>query len=150
MAVGVKVINRQARSVIAVASGVPAHSITLWPSSGSPIAPALMEGNLAGSHSSHYNLSLSLGSLLSLPSKLISRIRKIDDMLNQDLEGHTLATTAAMRRTRGGQRPSADSGGIPYELIAMPGPLAFMTSGYAVGLVGMVRGIRSLCPAHSR
>ena len=95
--------------------------------------------------SSTYNITLKLGSLLSLPSRFIARIRKLDDMFGQDLD----PTVAALGSTAAvGQRdvsrihsvrppPAPDT--LSYELVAMPGPLAFLTSGYAVGLVAMVR-----------
>ncbi len=91
--------------------------------------------------SSQFNLSLSLGSLLSLPSRFIARIRKIDDILSQDLENHAMASAAAAHAQglsgRMQQRGGAEN--LPFELVAMPGPLAFLTSGYAVGLLAMVR-----------
>lgn len=94
-----------------------------------------------GELSSQFNLSLSLGSLLSLPSRFIARLRKIDDILNQDLENHALAAAAAAQSQGPGNR--IQHRGVPenisYELVAMPGPLAFLTSGYAVGLLAMVR-----------
>ncbi|TDL24881.1 hypothetical protein BD410DRAFT_766450 [Rickenella mellea] len=81
-----------------------------------------------------YNLTVKLGSLFSFPSRFIARIRKIDDMINQDFENASL-TAAAMSNNR--IHRMSPEGNIPYELVAMPGPWAFLTSGYAVGLLAM-------------
>lgn len=100
---------------------------------------------------STYNITLKLGALLSLPSRFIARIRRFDDFLNQDIHlpiddsdaaisltaaGVTAATHAGTRIYSTRPPPARDT--IPYEFVAMPGPLAFLTSGYAVGLVTMV------------
>ncbi|KAH8117095.1 hypothetical protein DFH11DRAFT_1687859 [Phellopilus nigrolimitatus] len=87
-----------------------------------------------------FNLTIKLGSLLSLPSKFIHRLRRIDDMLNHDLNSQsaTLAmTTAAHGSIIHTSMPPPAPGSLPYGFVAMPGPLAFLTSGYAVGLVAM-------------
>ena len=64
-------------------------------------------------------------------------------MLHQDLQSQQLvAASAAAMQTQTGrvQRlTTRHPEGIPYEMVAMPGPLAFVTSGYAVGLLAMVR-----------
>ena len=88
-----------------------------------------------------YNLTLKLGSLLSLPSRFLARIRRFDDMLSQDLENHALAATAAAAAAQGRhqqQRLTSSPERFSYEIVAMPGPLAFLTSGYAIGLLVMV------------
>lgn len=83
-----------------------------------------------------YNLSSRLGSLLSLPSRFVARIRKIDEDFNHDLERHSIATAAMSNRIH---RMASDNS-PSYEFVAMPGPWAFVTSGYAVGLLVMVSG----------
>lgn len=106
---------------------------------------------------STFNITLlNLGSFFSFPSRFIARIRKFDDFLNHDLDapsestltafaGHpmTAASTANGVRMHTTRPPPARES-LTYELISMPGPLAFLTSGYAVGLVAMVS--RSVTP----
>jgi hypothetical protein len=86
--------------------------------------------------------NLTLGSFLSFPSRFIARMRRFDDMLNQDLQRQQFAANAAalQAQTGGSQRfpNTRHPEGLPYEMVAMPGPLAFITSGYAVGLLAMV------------
>ncbi|KAI5122226.1 hypothetical protein M0805_002714 [Coniferiporia weirii] len=88
-----------------------------------------------------YNLTIRLGSLLSLPSKFIHRLRRIDDMLEHGLEAHQTAalqiTTAAQGSSTYAARPPPAPNSLSYELAAMPGTFAFLTSGYAIGLVAM-------------
>ena len=86
--------------------------------------------------------NLTLGSFLSFPSRFIARMRRIDDMLHQDLQRQQFAaaSAAAAQTQTGRQRfpTTRHPDGLPYEMVAMPGPLAFVTSGYAVGLLAMV------------
>lgn len=92
-----------------------------------------------------YNLTIKLGSLLSLPAKFLHRLRRIDDVLSHDLDQHpsTLEMPLATYTSLGGAShvamPPPSRSSFAYEIISMPGPLAFMTSGYALGLLVMVR-----------
>ena len=91
------------------------------------------------------SINLTLGSILSFPSWFIGRLRRIDDMLQQDLQTHQLAASAAAMQAQPGRAQrlaGRHPEGIPYEMVAMPGPLAFITSGYAVGLLAMVSVFR--------
>lgn len=99
-----------------------------------------------------YNITIRLGSLLSLPSKFIQRLRRIDDMLNMDLEAHHTTPGLAMSMTsaayEGGThiaRPPPSPHSFSYELIVMPGAFSFLTSGYALGLLAMVCSHYSFC-----
>lgn len=116
------------------------------------LLPLPLEGyNGDNAMNSTYNITLKLGSLLSLPSRFIARIRRLDEFLNQDIHlpvddpdaATSLTAVAGTAATHAGARmyttrppPARDT--IPYEFVTMPGPLAFLTSGYAVGLVVMV------------
>ncbi|THH08324.1 hypothetical protein EW145_g2783 [Phellinidium pouzarii] len=84
-----------------------------------------------------YNLTIKLGSLLSLPSKFIHRLRRIDDMLNHDLDAHPTAALAMTTAAQGSRthvaRPPPAPDSISYELVAMPGAFAFLTSGSILG-----------------
>ena len=83
---------------------------------------------------SQYNFTIRFDSLLSLPSRILARIRKLDDQ-------STWSMTAAHAHKAKGYSSTADrhsADGLPYDLVPMPGPLAFITSGYAIGLVAMV------------
>ena len=71
----------------------------------------------------------------------------MDDLLNHDLDVQTAALDIPMPMTTtssGGvsqvARPPSSRSKLTYELVTMPGPFAFMTSGYALGLVALVRG----------
>lgn len=92
-----------------------------------------------------YNITIQLGSLLSLPSKFIQKLRRIDEMLNHDLEAHhttaglpTSMTSVLQDGRTHVARPPPSPDSITYDLIAMPGALGFITSGYAFGLIAMV------------
>ncbi|KAL5511351.1 hypothetical protein ACEPAH_4567 [Sanghuangporus vaninii] len=91
-----------------------------------------------------YNLTIRLGSLLALPSKFLHRLRKIDDLLNHDLDIQSAAldlpmpmpiTSTAHAVMSDVPRPPPSRATLAYELASMPGPFAFLTSGYALGLV---------------
>lgn len=104
---------------------------------------------------SEYNITIRLGSLLALPSKFIQRLRRIDEVLNHDLEAHHTTVNLAMSVTPAAfgearthvARPPPSPNSLGYELVAMPGAFAFLTSGYALGLLAMVRPPISV-PSH--
>lgn len=93
-----------------------------------------------------YNLTIKLGSLLSLPAKFLHRLRRIDDVLSYDLDQHPSALDLAMPMTTFTQSGQISQAAMPpparssfaYDVISMPGPIAFMTSRYALGLCVMV------------
>lgn len=67
-------------------------------------------------------------------------------MLNHDLEAHHTTAGLPMPVTPVSfegrthvARPPPSPESLSYELIAMPGAFAFITSGYALGLLAMVR-----------
>ena len=93
-----------------------------------------------------YNLTIRLGSLLALPSKFLHRLRRIDDLLSHDLDIQSAALDLPMPITSSVHssmsdvpRPPPSRASLAYELANMPGPFAFLTSGYALGLVTLVR-----------
>lgn len=86
--------------------------------------------------SQSFNYSFTLGSLLEFPSRIFARIRKADESLVQDLKTHSLATIAPAS-SEPMRRIHADIS-FQHEEVVLPGPLAFLTSGYAVGLLLMV------------
>lgn len=103
-----------------------------------------------------YNLTIRLGSLLSLPSKFLHRLRRIDDLLNHDLDAQSAALDIPMPMTttiNSGvsevARPPPSRSSLTYELVTMPGPFAFLTSGYSLGLVALVRIIHVSLPVLS-
>ncbi|KAK0463509.1 uncharacterized protein EV420DRAFT_1518589 [Desarmillaria tabescens] len=82
-----------------------------------------------------YNISLNLSSigstLLSIPTRLLAKIRKVDDMLPEDApiaEAVTWTSTAAAA-----SKPSISS----LTAQSFPGPWAFFTSAYMLGLFAM-------------
>lgn len=83
-----------------------------------------------------YNISLNLSAigstLLSIPTRLLARIRKVDDMLPEDTpiaEAVTWTSTAAAA-----SKPSI----VSLTAQSFPGPWAFFTSAYMLGLFAMV------------
>ncbi|EJD02179.1 uncharacterized protein FOMMEDRAFT_168701 [Fomitiporia mediterranea MF3/22] len=91
-----------------------------------------------------YNLTIRLGSLLALPSKFLHRLRRIDDLLNHDLDVQSAALSIPMPVTTSFHsgvsdvaRPPPSRSSLSYEITTMPGPFAFMTSGYALGLIAL-------------
>lgn len=101
---------------------------------------------------SQFNLTIRLGSLLSLPSKIFHRLRRIDDLLNHDLDVQSAALGMPMPMTTAWSAPNGEishiarpppaRNSLTYELANMPGPFAFVTSGYALVLVALVRSRR--------
>jgi hypothetical protein len=73
-------------------------------------------------------------SLLSLPSRLWSRMRRVDELLDRSARQRLVANLARHEwdgPTYIGQPP-------PPTFSPLPGPWGFLTSGYAVGLFVMV------------
>ncbi|KAK0239471.1 hypothetical protein EDD85DRAFT_880711 [Armillaria nabsnona] len=82
-----------------------------------------------------YNISLNLSAigstLLSIPTRLLARIRKVDDMLPEDTpiaEAVTWTSTAVAA-----SKPSI----VSLTAQSFPGPWAFFTSAYMLGLFAM-------------
>jgi hypothetical protein len=92
----------------------------------------------------HYrNLSRSLANFFSLPIKFLAKLHKIDDqnhaLLKQAYEQHhnsARSVDPAIERSfiRQFERESSS-------LVALPGPFAFVMSGYALGLIVVVSRI---------
>ncbi|TFY65006.1 hypothetical protein EVG20_g5753 [Dentipellis fragilis] len=80
------------------------------------------------------SFSVNLGSLMHFPSRLLARMRKLDDMLlNSDLHSNVADNAhegSLMRRMRPERSTHA---GLPL----MPGPWSFFASGYAIALFAM-------------
>ena len=93
-----------------------------------------------------YNLTIKLGSLLSLPAKFLHRLRRMDDVLSHDLDQHPSTLDLEMPMSTLTQPGQASHVAMPppprtsfaFEVINAPGPIAFMTSRYALGLCVMV------------
>ncbi|KAJ6509023.1 hypothetical protein C8R45DRAFT_1208587 [Mycena sanguinolenta] len=78
-------------------------------------------------HSSAYNISLNLTSLITFPSRLLSRIRQADVILFQD----AISTLPSPSTDRAAVKSNPLSGSGPN----FPGPYGFFLSGYMLGLV---------------
>ena len=89
-------------------------------------------------YSPSLNISAIFHSLLSWPSRVISKVRRLDDLLNNDIENHAITTAAMQSNNMRRIHPDIKIGG---DVVALPGPWAFVTSGYAVGLLLMVSGV---------
>ncbi len=86
------------------------------------------------------NLSRSFRSLLSLPMKFFSRIQRIDqqdELLRQAFQQRTNSNDILARKLDSDfiRQLEADT----RALAGIPGPFTFILSGYAVGLILMVR-----------
>ncbi|KAK7048184.1 hypothetical protein R3P38DRAFT_3307099 [Favolaschia claudopus] len=79
-------------------------------------------------HSSSYNISLNFTSLISLPSRLLARIRKADDFLFLDAVS-TIPTSGAGRAKSNALLTNNGTTNM------FPGPYGFFLSGYMLGLV---------------
>ena len=94
----------------------------------------------------NWSLSYNLSSLLSLPSRLVARMRKIDDILLHDdpmAAAESAITTAAMTSSlsaaaAGPSHRSAIASAIAHYDMTLPGPWRFLTSGYFLSLLAMV------------
>lgn len=108
-----------------------------------------MAANLAQNHAKYvpsglgsYNISLNLSavsSLFTFPSRLLARIRGIDDIVSEGAS----ASLAALDNTTWTEKENAVREAIAasHSIEQFPGPWAFFTSGYMAGLLLMV----SLC-----
>ncbi|THH20903.1 hypothetical protein EW146_g566 [Bondarzewia mesenterica] len=104
-----------------------------------PTAALINSTEDAAALSFNISFSVNLGSLLSYPSRLLTRMRRLDDLFNMNphMDNAGTATTAdagsggLMRRLRA-ERPPPPGG-----FALMPGPWAFFASGYAVALFAM-------------
>jgi hypothetical protein len=85
--------------------------------------------------SSGYSFSLKLGSLFTLPSRMLSRMRRVDELLNinRNTGRHVVFDRSEWDRgSHSGRSPH------PSTFTPLPGPWGFVTSGYAAGLFAMV------------
>jgi hypothetical protein len=89
--------------------------------------------------SSAYSFSLKLGSLFTLPSRMLSQMRRVVELLdvNQNTGRHVVSDQGEWD---GGPRSGRSL--HPSTFTPLPGPWGFVTSGYAAGLFAMV--IRSM------
>jgi hypothetical protein len=82
-----------------------------------------------------YTFTLNLGSLLSLPSRLLPQLRRVNGLLgtSRDATQYSVASDSdwGTMGTHHGRIP-------PPTFTPLPGPWGFVTSGYAVGLFAMV------------
>lgn len=77
-----------------------------------------------------YNATLNLASrILELPSRVLARVRRLDNMLNQDIVSQPRLYSSTAVRRHGAQDTSTGPSMPP-----VPGPLGFITSGYFLGL----------------
>ncbi|TFY57761.1 hypothetical protein EVJ58_g6832 [Rhodofomes roseus] len=83
------------------------------------------------------NTTLKVASrFFTLPSRLVARVRRLDDVLNNaEMEAaaarrHAYAATSAA----GAQASSHDDPAVGFEMEPIPGPMGFVTSGYFFGL----------------
>src|SRR5882672_1518318 len=84
-----------------------------------------MTANMSSLLSTTTNMSsVALRSMLSMPTRFLNHIRRVDDLLAFDIHSQHAAAEQ-------GQHPS------PF-VVNLPGPWAFITSGYAISLLAMV------------
>ncbi|VDB82846.1 unnamed protein product [Peniophora sp. CBMAI 1063] len=81
-------------------------------------------------------ISLNLKPLLSLPRRLLQRIREVDGMLDQQAMAHHRERTM-QSSTLGGISNEGQGPPPPGVMTPMPGPWGFFASGYAVVLFAM-------------
>lgn len=99
--------------------------------------PPEADNNVVETSPSFLNATLKAASrFFTLPSRLVARVRRLDDVLNADVD----ATTSAYAGTSSGnvQAPRNDTPSVGFAMEPLPGPLAFVTSGYFFGLFIMV------------
>lgn len=102
--------------------------------------PPEVDNNVVDASPSFLNATLKVASrFVRLPSRLVARVRRLDDVLNADID--------ATSRNAQGSRNGTPSLGLAME--PLPGPLAFVTSGYFFGLFVMVSIARSLLQEHN-
>ncbi|KAG7448355.1 uncharacterized protein BT62DRAFT_766865 [Guyanagaster necrorhizus] len=85
---------------------------------------------VSGTYNISVNLSAIGSTLLSIPTRLLAKIRKVDDMIAEDTpiaEAVTWTSTAA----------AASKPSISLTAQSFPGPWAFFTSAYMLGLFAM-------------
>ena len=84
-----------------------------------------MTTNMSSLLSTTTNMSsVALRSMLAMPTRFLNHIRRVDDLLAADIQAQQAAAEQ-------GQNPS------PF-VVNLPGPWAFLTSGYAIALLAMV------------
>ena len=82
-------------------------------------------------------ISLNLKPFLSLPRRLLERIREVDGILDQQTMAHHRERTI-QSSTLGGMHNESHGPPPPGTMTPMPGPWGFFASGYAVVLFAMV------------
>lgn len=90
-----------------------------------------------------YNATLKVAArVLGFPSRVLARIRRLDDILNGDSAAQPGVYNARYARTQGTRRGEDPSIGLDMEPV--PGPLGFLTSWYFFGLFVMVSEVIGL------
>lgn len=101
--------------------------------------PPEVDNNVVEASPSFLNTSLKVASrFFTLPSRLIARVRRLDDVLNADID-------ATPRNAQGSRNDTP----LGFSMEPLPGPLAFVTSGYFFGLFVMVSTAMLLLNEHN-
>ena len=96
-----------------------------------------LDNHVVEASPSFLNTTLKVASrFFTLPSRLVARVRRLDNVLNADID----ATPSAYAGTSGGHNQASrnDTPSVGFAMEPLPGPLAFVTSGYFFGLFVMV------------